>query len=91
MGSFFKNLTTVYSRHGFQAKDIWNVDEMGLATVQKPGFLVVMKGERRVGSITSAERGVLAIMALAGNALGNSIPASFRLSPEEIPSAFHSW
>ncbi|XP_051963673.1 uncharacterized protein LOC127630237 isoform X2 [Xyrauchen texanus] len=77
VGSFFKKLTTVYSRHGFQAKDIWNVDETGLVRVQKPDFLVATKGERRVGSITSAERGVLVTMALAGNALGNIIPPHF--------------
>ncbi|KAL7402336.1 hypothetical protein ABVT39_013405 [Epinephelus coioides] len=61
----------LYKKHNSEAKDVWNVDETGLVTVQKPGFLVATKGVRRVGAVTSAERGVLVIMALAGNALGN--------------------
>ncbi|KAL1274196.1 hypothetical protein QQF64_027010 [Cirrhinus molitorella] len=75
--SFFNKLATVYEKYSFEAKDIWNVDETGLTTVQKPGHLVASKGERRVGSVTSAERGVLVTMALAGNALGNIIPPHF--------------
>ncbi|XP_016366794.1 uncharacterized protein LOC107707317 [Sinocyclocheilus rhinocerous] len=60
----FNNLATVYRRYGFESKDIWNVDETGLTIVQKPGLLVSTKGERRVGSVTSAERGALITMAL---------------------------
>uniref|UniRef100_A0A672K5C4 HTH psq-type domain-containing protein n=1 Tax=Sinocyclocheilus grahami TaxID=75366 RepID=A0A672K5C4_SINGR len=73
----FNNLATVYRRYGFEAKDIWNVDETSLMTVQKPGLLVSTKGERRVSSGISAERGALITMALAGNALGNIIPSHF--------------
>ncbi|KAK0131245.1 hypothetical protein N1851_034067 [Merluccius polli] len=50
VGMFFEKLTTVYQRHQFEAKDIWNVDETGLVTVQKPGFMVATKGIRRVGA-----------------------------------------
>lgn len=39
--------------------------------------LLPQKGERRVGSITSAERGCLVTMALACNAMGNIIPPHF--------------
>lgn len=75
--NFSTKLTSVYEKYGFEAKDIWNVDETGLITVQKPGHLVATKGERRVGSITSAERGCLVTMALACNAMGNIIPPHF--------------
>ncbi|KAK0147816.1 Pogo transposable element with KRAB domain [Merluccius polli] len=77
VGMFFEKLATVYQRHQFEAKDIWNVDETGLVTVQKPGFMVATKGIRRVGAVTSGERGTLITMALAGNALGNIIPPHF--------------
>ena len=75
--SFFKKLASVYTRHFLQAKDVWNMDETGLVTVQKPGFMVASKGVRRVGAVTSGERGTLVTMALAGNALGNIIPPHF--------------
>lgn len=75
--NFFMKLTSVYKKYGFEAKDIWNVDETGLITVQKPGHLVATKGEWWVGSITSAERGCLVTMALACNAMGNIIPPHF--------------
>ena len=32
--SFFKKLASVYTRHFLQAKDVWNMDETGLVTVQ---------------------------------------------------------
>ena len=72
--SFFKKLASVYTRHFLQAKDVWNMDETGLVTVQKPGFMVASKGVRRVGAVTSGERGTLVTMALAGNARGTSSP-----------------
>ncbi|XDV25652.1 hypothetical protein PO909_029534 [Leuciscus waleckii] len=33
----FSNLQKVLDRHKFTAKDIWNVDETGITTVQVPG------------------------------------------------------
>ncbi|XP_051562935.1 uncharacterized protein LOC127446226 [Myxocyprinus asiaticus] len=50
---------------------------MGITTVQNLGRIVAIKGERRVRSMTSAERGTLVTMALAGNALSNIIPPHF--------------
>ena len=77
VNKFFTKLTSVYSKYQFQPQDVWNMDETGLMTVQKPGHLVATRGERRVGSITSAERGTLVTMALACNAMGNIIPPHF--------------
>ncbi|XP_067291829.1 tigger transposable element-derived protein 1-like [Pseudorasbora parva] len=88
VATFFDKLATVLSRDGFTAKDIWNMDETGLTTVQNPARIFATKGERRVGSVTSAERGVLVTMALAGNALGNITPP-FRISKEKVSPTFH--
>ena len=44
-------------RYKFTPNDIWNVDEMGVSTVQKPNKVVALKGVKQVGSITSSKRG----------------------------------
>ncbi|XP_065642819.1 uncharacterized protein LOC136074429 [Hydra vulgaris] len=48
---FFQNLKTV--------RNIYNVDETGLTTVQKPVKVLAGRGSKQVGRITSAERGTL--------------------------------
>lgn len=70
--------------------NIWNMDETGLTKVQNPGCVVATKGERRVGSVTFAERGVLVTMALAGNTLGNITPPPILSFPEKSISLISS-
>ncbi|KAJ3655378.1 hypothetical protein Zmor_014511 [Zophobas morio] len=74
---FFDNLTKVLDRNQFEPNDIYNVDETGVTTVQKPDRIVARKGTRQVGSVTSAERGTLVTVTVAVNAIGNSIPPMF--------------
>ncbi|XP_030193752.1 uncharacterized protein LOC115529283 [Gadus morhua] len=74
---FHQNLKTVLDRHQFQAKDIWNIDETGVTTVQVPDRVVAQMGQKQVGSVTSAERGTLVTVALAGNAQGDLVPQFF--------------
>ncbi|MEE4247471.1 MAG: hypothetical protein V2I33_18840 [Kangiellaceae bacterium] len=61
-------------KHNFQPEQIFNVDETGLTTVHKPPKVIAGRGEKQVGQVTSAERGVLVTMCGAVNALGNSVP-----------------
>lgn len=75
--TFFDNLAKVMDRHNFEPKDIYNMDETGVTTVQKPDRVVARKGSRQVGALTSGERGTLVTSAMAVNALGNSIPPLF--------------
>lgn len=77
---FFQNYTAVIDKHKLQGKDIWNVDESGITTVQKPDRIIARRGQKQVSAMTSAERGTLVTIALAGNALGNHTPlcSSFR-------------
>ena len=77
VGAFFTNLETLYKRHHFQPENIWNVDETGLTTVQRPNRIVAAKGTKQVGLVTSAERGELVTLCCAVNALGNSVPPMF--------------
>lgn len=71
---FFNNLTTVLKRSNFEPNDIWNMDETGVTTVQKPDRIVGRRGFKQIGKLTSAERGTLVTAAFAVNAAGNAIP-----------------
>ncbi len=75
--SFFDNLEKVLTRHSLGPGDIWNMDETGVTTVQKPDRLVARRGFKQVGSLTSGERGTLVTLACAVSATGNSIPPYF--------------
>lgn len=75
--AFYDNLEKVMDRHHFEPQDIYNVDETGVTTVQKPDKVVARRGIKQVGSVTSAERGSLVTLAFAVNALGNVLPTMF--------------
>nr|XP_004209765.2 MFS-type transporter clz9-like [Hydra vulgaris] len=77
VGEFFQNLKTVRNQYKFDPYCIYNVDETGLTTVQKPVKVLAGKGSKQVGRITSAERGTLVTVCCASNAIGNSIPPLF--------------
>ncbi|XP_004206812.2 uncharacterized protein LOC101235674 [Hydra vulgaris] len=77
VGEFFQNLKTVRNRYKFDPYCIYNVDETGLTTVQKPVRVLAGKGSKQVGRIISAERGTLVTVYCASNAIGNSIPSLF--------------
>lgn len=47
--SFFDNLESVIKRNNIQPQDIWNMDETGVTTVQKPSKVVVRNGFKQVG------------------------------------------
>lgn len=74
VNQFFDNLYRVVERDSFTAAQIWNVDETGCTTVQKPDKVVAKTGVKQVGAIVSAERGQLVTVCCAVNALGNSVP-----------------
>ncbi|XP_065677358.1 uncharacterized protein LOC136092748 [Hydra vulgaris] len=77
VGEFFQNLKTVRNRYKFDPYCIYNVDETGLTTVQKPVKVLAGKGSKQVGRITSAERGAFVTVCCTSNANGNSIPPLF--------------
>lgn len=72
--TFFTNLKEVVERFKIEAHNIWNMDESALTTVQKPIAVVAQRGTRNLGSVTSAERGVLVTLALAVSAGGVCLP-----------------
>ncbi|XP_046615411.1 MFS-type transporter clz9-like [Neodiprion virginianus] len=77
VSKFFDNLAEIIDRYKFEPKDIWNMDETGVTTVQKPSKIVAQKGTKQVGAVTIAERGRLITVAVAINAQGGHIPPFF--------------
>lgn len=71
---FFKNIDKVIEKVPYLPHNVWNIDETGVPTVQKPHKVVSRRGRKQVGQITSAERGENISMALAVNAAGTRAP-----------------
>lgn len=65
VSTFFDNLAEVRDRYKFDPKDIWNMEETGVTTVQEPSK--PQKGTKQVGAVTSPERGRLVTVAVAIN------------------------
>lgn len=64
-------------KYKFTATRIFNMDETGISTVQDPGYIIASKGQKRVGSITSWERGKNVTVICAISASGTFIPPVF--------------
>lgn len=77
-------------RYKFDPNDIWNVDETGITTVQKPSKTVGAKGVKQVGGITSTERGTLVTVCAAVSAIGNSMPPRMIFPRKKFQRSFHS-
>ena len=68
-------MKTVQEEHNFPPHHVFNVDETGLTTVQsKSSKVLALKGRRQVGTLTSAERGVLSTVVVCMSAGGNFVP-----------------
>lgn len=74
---FFTNLETVMDKYKFPASRIFNVDETGISTVQKPPSIIGPKGQKQVGSATSLERGRNITVCCAMSATGMFLPPMF--------------
>lgn len=74
VSQFFNNLGEVYDKYKFELQEVYNMDETGLTTVQRPTKIIAKRGTKQVGAITSGERGQLVTLALAVNANGNFVP-----------------
>ncbi|KAJ2937697.1 hypothetical protein O0L34_g17508 [Tuta absoluta] len=86
IGLFFELLGQVLEKFKFPPRNIYNVDETGVTTVQDPGKVVAAKGQKRVGSITSGERGQNVTAVCAVSATGQYVPPMF-IYPRQRHSA----
>lgn len=74
---FFKNLENVMTKHNFSPSQIYNMDETGVTTVQETEKIIAPKGQKRVGTVTSWERGKNVTVICAMSASGSFIPPLF--------------
>lgn len=54
---FYENLGKLFDKYKFAPENIYNVDESGITTVQKPSKVLSPKGIKQLGCKTSNERG----------------------------------
>jgi hypothetical protein len=74
---FFNNLEEVLTKTHFPPEDMYNIDETGITTVQEMDKVLAKKGQKRVGSLTSWERGKTITIICCMNAVGTFIPPMF--------------
>ena len=74
VNKYFRNVNEIVTKHKLDGTKVYNMDETGLNTVQRPSQAVCLKGKKRTGALTSAERGVNTTCVICTNAAGNYIP-----------------
>lgn len=74
---FFTQLETLIGECEATSVKVWNADETGISTVQKPVKIIATKGSRSVGRITSNERGQTITAMCCMNAAGTFLPPMF--------------
>ena len=78
MENFFHNLREVYTqRYNICPQNIFNLDETGVSTVQKPRQIFAQAGTKQVERITSGKRGENVTMCACVNATENTLPPAF--------------
>lgn len=71
---FFQLYEKLLESVDFRPHRIYNADESGLSTVQKPQKILATTGRKQVGVITSAERGTNTTVVCCVNAVGTFVP-----------------
>ena len=74
VSDFFNLLEGVIEKYSLSGTRIFNMDESGLTSVQKPGKVISLKGKKQVGGITSGERGQTTTIVCCMSGAGQYIP-----------------
>ncbi|KAB0792973.1 hypothetical protein PPYR_12593 [Photinus pyralis] len=82
---FFENLKIVYEKHKFPPEKIFNVDETGITNVHVPQKVLAAKKMRRLGAITSGERGKNITVVCTMSASGGYVPPLFIYPRQRLP------
>lgn len=77
IGIFFANLNTLMDKYKFSPARIFNADETGITTVQRPNKIYAKKGQKRVGFLTSWEKGKTTTVMCSFSASGIYVPPMF--------------
>ena len=59
VNAFYDKHESVLQWNGFTPKKIWNVDEIGCTTAQKPRKIIAATSVKQVGAVVSAEKSQL--------------------------------
>lgn len=81
---FFDLLRSELETKKFSPKQIFNVDETGITTVQTPGKILARKGAKQVGRVVSGERGCTTTVVGAMSADGIYVPPMFLFKRKNI-------
>ncbi|XP_049888124.1 uncharacterized protein LOC126382356 [Pectinophora gossypiella] len=71
---FFEIYEEFLNKYKLEPQRVYNMDESGLTTVQKPQKILATKGRKQIGCLTSAERGSNVTVVCCTNAIGSFIP-----------------
>lgn len=75
VSKFFENLIGCIKKYKIQPYRIYNVDETAVTTVPKShSKIIAQRGQRQVGTLTSAERGLTVTAELCFSPTGHYIP-----------------
>ena len=85
VGEYFDKLEALIAKHSFDAAHIFNVDESGITTVQKPGKVIGRRGKKQVGSLTSGERGFTTTVVCCFSASGTYVPPMMIFKRKRLP------
>ena len=85
VGEYFDKLTALIDKHSFDALHIFNMDESGITTVQKPGKVIGRRGKQQVGSLTSGERGFTMTVVCCFSASGSYAPPMIIFKRKRLP------
>ncbi|GFR64738.1 transposase [Elysia marginata] len=77
VGVYFDNLECAFRKTGASGAQIFNLDETGLTIVHKVSKVLAPKGLKRMGQVTSAERGELVTLCAIVSAVGQALPPVF--------------
>lgn len=72
--TFFGKLQELCTRYSFAPERMYNLDETGVTTSQKPQKVIAETGVKQVAQIVSHERGQTVSLCGFINAIGNSLP-----------------
>ena len=51
VNKYFRNVNEIVTKHKVDGTKVYNMDETGLSTVQRPSKVVCLKGKKRAGAL----------------------------------------
>lgn len=74
---FFSHYRKILTDNNIPSSRIFNIDETGFSTVQRPCKIIARKGQKQVGRAVSGERGITTTVIMGVSASGSYVPPMF--------------